>query len=503
MSEVRIRGVRALAMVVLVTVPVLVFGLWGEKVPYGNGLGFDGQVYGRMAMRLRETVLVEPISSYRVKRLLPSAIVHGGLRATGAELHAGAVIRGFVILNAVLLAASVLLWLRIARSLGLGAHGQWLGFIGLFVNWAVLKQSTYYPVLTDVAALTLGLAALAAYLERRRLPLLAIAVAGAFTWPVAVHGTGLMLASPRPQVPGTARLPRWMALLVASATAAAFFAAVVYLYVYRGRVKVVLGTESATVIGDLAPVSILAAVAFVFVVTLGLASAIRVGTLGAAIRTVSPLGVVLATVPFVVIMLAVRALADFDEGAIRSLLAIIAIGSIAKPFSFFVPPVVYFGPIIIIIARYWRPFCDVAGSLGPAIPAVILMTILIGMTSESRFYMFGFPIIVAVGCQAASADTWPRRRLILIAALALLYSKVWLTINTRPMEGALLEFPWQWYFMQHGPWMSNITYAIHAGCVALTVVFLVAILRPSPPVLEHAKRSEELLSIPPRATRSG
>jgi hypothetical protein len=469
-------------MVTLACAPILILGLWGEKVPVGKGFGWDGQVYGRMAMHFEEAVFVEPITSYRVQRLLPSALVHAGLRATAAKPDETSVIRGFIILNTLLIAVSVLLWLRVASSLGLGLRGEWLGFIGLFVNWAVWKQSTYYPVLTDIAAFTLGLAAFSAYLDRRRGSLVVAGLAGAFTWPVALHGAALMLALPRPQATTRSRLPRWMILVVAGAVATGFLAAVLYLYVYRGRATPnIQSTEMASVVRDLAPLSIAAAASFLFVILAGLLGAMRVGGVGEAIRSVSPVGLVLASIPFAIVALAVRALADSAEPVTaRSLLAFIALGSITKPFSFFVPHVVYFGPIVLVIALYWRRLCDVAGALGPGVVALVLMTILIAMTSESRLAIFGFPMIVALACRAADPESWTRTQILLVGALSLLYSKVWFPINTQPMEGALLDFPFQRYFMQHGPWMANATYAVHAAIVVLTAaLFFVVLPRPA------------------------
>jgi hypothetical protein len=155
-------------MAFLVVAPVLTLGLWGEKVPVGGGLGWDGQVYGAMALDFRGTVLEAPITAYRVQRVLPSALVYAGLRGTGATRDVETVIRGFVVLNTVLLVGCVMLWTSIARALGIGPRGEWLGFVALFVNWAVLKQGTYYPVLTDISAFTLGLVGLHAYLVRGR-----------------------------------------------------------------------------------------------------------------------------------------------------------------------------------------------------------------------------------------------------------------------------------------------------------------------------------------------
>jgi len=78
----------------------------------------------------------------------------------------------------ILLTLLAYVWCLIARELDIGMRGKWLGFVALFVNFAVLKQAGYYPVLTDVPAYALGALTLLFYLKRSTIGL---AILGSLT----------------------------------------------------------------------------------------------------------------------------------------------------------------------------------------------------------------------------------------------------------------------------------------------------------------------------------
>jgi hypothetical protein len=56
-------------------------------------------------------------------------------------------------------------------------------------------------------------------------------------------------------------------------------------------------------------------------------------------------------------------------------------------------------------------------------------------------------------------------------------SKFWLRINTGPLEGlSPQEFPLQYYFLNHGPWMTDSTFLLQAALVSLiTLLFAMSL----------------------------
>jgi hypothetical protein len=287
------------------------------------------------------------------------------------------------------------------------------------------------------------------------------------------------------------RLAPRVATAVAILVSTLFALGLVYLYGYRGRTTPSPQPDTAHVIRALLPLSAALAVAFIFIVTRGLVGSLRIRSFRGAAHSVSRAGVVLAIAAATIVSMTVRCIADgTDPVTLRSLLGFSTAGSTVKPLAFFVPHVVYYGPVVILVTRYWREFCDAAGTLGLALSAVVMATILIGMTSESRLAIFGFPVIAAIACLAARPDDWSRSQLFAFALVSLAWSKVWLPMRSDVTEASPLVSPLQRYFMQHGPWMANETYGVHAILVLLTIVLLVALLPRSQGFAAPARASQ-------------
>ena len=85
------------------------------------------------------------------------------------------------------------------------------------------------------------------------------------------------------------------------------------------------------------------------------------------------------------------------------------------------------------------------------------------LNSQSRFVLNVFPMLVPFIVKSVEDLGWRVRQYGLVALASLLVSKVWLTINTGPFTGNLLDFPDQYLFMSHGPWVSATTYAIQGA----------------------------------------
>ena len=172
----------SLALSLVATVGTLEI-LYGEKFA-GHGIGKgDPRFYSWMAEDFGGVVLGERLDSYRLQRVLPSAIVSAALTLFGLPKRLDVIARAFAICNLALLLATVALWQGIARTLALSVAGRWLGFLVLFGNFACVRAAFYNPVQTDYWALALGALLLYGYVRSAASPLLLGAAAGAFTWP--------------------------------------------------------------------------------------------------------------------------------------------------------------------------------------------------------------------------------------------------------------------------------------------------------------------------------
>src|SRR5437764_15261446 len=98
--------------------------MWAERIALDDGLGWDGCQYAAWAKDFRGHVLSGNLSPNGAGRVLPSSLVHYGLRGLGIRLTARNIILGFASLNAFVLISMAFLWLGIARQLRLSSAGE-------------------------------------------------------------------------------------------------------------------------------------------------------------------------------------------------------------------------------------------------------------------------------------------------------------------------------------------------------------------------------------------
>ena len=189
----------------LMTLIVIALGVlnffFGEIVPAGGGFGWDGVNYANMTRNLESMISNGQLSNYYAQRILPSAVVRGMLLFLDASFNDRNIIRGFELYNLMLLVAATWVWKRIADNFSISLGGRWIGFCGLFLSYMCSKQTFYYPVLTDVTALFIGLLALLFYVEKHPFALLATTIIGAFAWQIVSICGALLLIFPRTDLP--------------------------------------------------------------------------------------------------------------------------------------------------------------------------------------------------------------------------------------------------------------------------------------------------------------
>lgn len=460
-------------MVLLVGVFAFAAARLSDRLPISNGLGWDGAYYGRLAADPAATVREGRVDAYGVQRIVPSLVVHLALRGVGAAPTARHIVTAFEVLNALLLTIGALLWVAIARALQLAPRFAWLGWLGLFVNFACMRQPSYDPVLTDVTAFVIGLAMLLCFLRRRRVALAALTLIGGFTWPVAMMIGLLLLVVPPIPLPERSETG-WLATLVAVGAGLATGVLVAYVYFVKGLEW--QPSLHAAIIPSMA-----LATAFVVVVTLTLLHGVRLEDLWTIGRAVSGQAIALAVVIVVATRIIQRMLVHDPNGAyFRAMLRSLGMLAVAKPFNFYVPHVVYFGAIVGLMLVAWPTVTRVARSWGIGVIGVMLITIGLGLNSESRQAMLGFPFLVAVTVVAVSRGPWPASGNWLVAATGLVASKIWMPmplVDGPTTDATVAQYPMQWYFLSHGPWMSVSNFALQSVAVVLLTLALWVVRR--------------------------
>ena len=463
---------------------VLLYGLvaiWrGERIPVNDGFGWDGVVYGEITKDFSGQVFGGKLNGYYLQRIFPCAVVHYGLRLMGLSTTDGPnVLRGFQVYNALLLVLGVYVWWAVAAKLRLSARATWLGFVALYVNFAALKMPFYYAVLSDTTAFVGGLIVLYCFLADKPFLLFLTGLLGAFSWPIFLHVTLLLMLFPcqaaMPSGPSL-RLPAWLYAIPGVLVCLLTF----HGYFIDGKP---LPSYAEPIWPATAPLALALVVLYLVLSVRELTNRGLLDRLVRPFREVTRRSAILTAALFMTYAIAFALLRSSGQACLgtRAFIEGACLSSIAKPGIFLVSHAVYFGPIVFLTILAWPRVCSAIRGHGLGFTAALFLGLVLSITSESRHLLCFFPLFVAVTMQAIDTGPFNWRHDGAFIATSVLASKCWLTLNQGPFSGRYSDFPFQYYFMNQGPLMSDWCYAVQAT-VALALFFLFAMLATKPVV---------------------
>lgn len=457
---------------------VLAYSLWaifgGEVLSVNGGFGWDGMSYAAIAKDFPGQVFGRRLDPFRIQRIVPSGAVYYGLRLAGLSTNDDShILRGFQVYNMLLLLAGVYAWNGIAARLGLTRRGTWLGFAAVYVNFAVLRMTFFYPVLTDTTALVAGMFLLHGHLAGRAWVVWLVGLGGAFTWPLLLPMALVLLVFPRRTATtaavASATRPNLRACL-AGGTAVALVA--------LWRVFAVGQTIDGA--GPLwyawTPAAAACVAAYLGVAAWRLLDLDGLARPGRVLAQVRWQGAAAALGLMAAVML-LRAFVFVPNGApeftAKHFLCETLVKSVAKPGIFLVAHVVYFGPVVLAAVLFWPEVCERIRRQGIGVVLLAGAAAFLSVGSESRQFVNFLPLVAAFTVQTLDERPRPHWHDGVFLAAALVLSKCWLPLNHGPTTGNLERFPDQFYFMNHGPWMSDGMYLVQGAVVAALAAVLV------------------------------
>ena len=466
---------------------------WGEVINVANGLGWDGQFYGELARNFH----LDGLSPYHIQRVLPSAVVHYGLILLRLPMSDENIVKAFGVYNLSLILLAGFIWILISNTLELGLRGKWLGFIGLFVNFAILKQAFYYPALTDITAFVIGILLFYFFLRNNPWGMALAAAIGLFCWPTFVYtGLPLLLFPTRP-VKDSDKASPGLSWIIAALITLGYLSLVVYFYFIQGMYSTSQGIPP--ILTEVVYTSILLAMAYLFVSVKLLVKRLTLGSLVAGLKTINVLRVILCLAVVAIYFAQTVFYSSFSYSPYTTyMLSVIALLSIAKPLVFLVSHVVYYGPIILILVFFWKRFCETVRHYGLGLIAALILSLFLSLSPESRQSINTLPLFIPLLVKSVEAFQWRPYLYWIIGILSVAASKVWFGINdisTTP--GHPLSAGFQSYFMHHGPWMSTYTYLLQAQFILGTAVVLFYLLKRHSRTAAAAKESEPAVAAVP------
>jgi hypothetical protein len=483
--------------------------VWAERSEVADGLGWDGVIYASWVKDF-QGVLTRGVANYYTARVLPSAIVHYGMRLLSIPLENRNIILSFDVYNLVLLCLSAYVWGLIGDKLSVGDRGKWLGFCLLFLNYANLKQVFYLPVQIDTTAFTFGFLTLYFFLTDNRAGTLIVILLGGLVWPTVPLMAALLYVlpyrredQPMPASPHSAPRIRWSTFLAAAVSASTLIM-LLDLTAYRLPERIAYFPRILRIDSSLIYLSVAVVPIYLFLTLRAAADEglFDVRRLLAAIRWKRAAAAVVALLVVGLVRHAISNGVDISWGSPKSFFIYTLLSSLTEPLIFLIAHVVYFGPAILLLVFFWRPFCEALNRYGIGLRILVLLNLLLSINPQSRYEINVLPIFVAVLVVVLIREMTSWRSFIFWALLCLAYSKVWCVFNTAPQvdDGTmdvLLKPPLQNMFMNIGPWMSRQMYFVQAVAVALTalLIYFVALRnrkgrRASSAALPHVPRAE-------------
>jgi hypothetical protein len=153
--------------------------------------------------------------------------------------------------------------------------------------------------------------------------------------------------------------------------------------------------------------------------------------------------------------------------------------AVSKPAAFFIAHVVSFGPSFLLLLWRLPGVLRVAASHSVGAALFLVVNLAMAMNAESRILAFAYPLMITFLCAELSRITVGRRFVLAFLIVSLLLSRFYLPLNEmgitaiKPGDfGALLTYPWQWFYMNIGGHMSWSGYSICAGMTILSGVVL-------------------------------
>ncbi|MBS1122996.1 MAG: hypothetical protein H6Q90_5224 [Deltaproteobacteria bacterium] len=469
-------------MLAIVALGSAVTILWGERIGIYQGEGWDGQAYAAWARDFPKAILDKGVTTFQSDRVLPSAVLYYTLDAISAAHSRAHVIVAFQLLNVLALLASVGFLVRIAVILEWSRPALWAAFVATFLSFASAREALYYPTMTDATAFALGMGTVWAYLGRRPIAQWAIAFASAFTWPALVASSFAALILPRATTALPVTTGRWhRPVAIGIGVAAGGFIIAWFLYVLATPTGVERWLDRAH--HDLYPLTI-----GLVVITTALAAYVvarqdLTWSVWPYVRQIGWLRIALALAAAAAILV-VRGLWNdrvSTQGpgfTWRELRHYYAANAVRGPLWNTVHQVVYFGPIVLVAIAAWPRIARVAARWGPAAILTLGMIVVTAVSADARHLLHLMPFAIAITI-TATAELWTPRRVLVLAALYLVWSKIWLKIGYVIVHDSL-KWPDLRFFMHHGPWASDETWLAHLAGVVVTAVVLWLVLRRSP-----------------------
>lgn len=446
---------------------------WGENIPANDGFGFDGVLYAKLCREFPGILWDHNNVNSKKRRFVPSVVAWSVIKVTPLSFSEPAhIVLAFRIVAFMSLLLSVFVFIKICSLLKLSDITTWLAYIGLFVNYMVLKRAMYYPLDTGAVAFFCGFLFIYSYLRSSKIGLLVATIVSLYTWGVVTLFAFLLFTFPR-----RSKQEKWSCENNYKYFRNIFTGVVIccYLAIYLFY-GVIYDEEAyfgdAPLVRSVVPLSLVLVVCYIYFGMRTILSQVRIKNWLSLFREVSIVNIVIFFIVIFLYKLSIRNM-DLLSTQILDKLHSYSLRPMTQPAVFYVAHVIFFGPVIALVVLLWREIVAAAREIGLGLLLSIAIAFALSLNSESRHLTLAIVPIIFLVARVLEKYKITKEECVLFGVVSLLYSKVWMLMNIGNVEPAnVLVMPWQRYFMSCGPWMSNRMYVLQGVIVAVTTIVL-------------------------------
>lgn len=457
--------------IVLLTLLLGIYGLnlHYEQIPVNNGWGWDGKHYANLTVNFEKMASHGEIDSYQFQRILTPALIFYGCKWTGISLSENTVLSIYGYYNLILVTIGALLFFGWCSRLKISKPVETIGFAALFLNYAILKNTPYYPILTDTTVFIAGIVLMYWISIQHTTGKWILALVSPFVFPLF----NLMIL-PLVVMPDGNRMMTWL-------RSVRFFTILKWLVYVLGAIAImlvvafpdgVLPLKYRMVFNPmLIPISIVCIVLYVFTLFRTLETYPIQSTTTHKRFPIIGLGLIVAVwaiSKYIVLQNSIP-----EEGFTPLVFGLNVVQqTLYFPFAWIWAHITYFGPGIVLLLLWGRTLCHHLFKQSDGIILFALFSVLLMTGSESRQFMYCWPFWVWILVQVCSSLSITMPQAIAFVGLCLIQSKCWFPINT-PVSFTDYDyshFPNQRYFMNHGPFMSPTSYIMNIGAAIITTL---------------------------------
>jgi len=428
---------------------------YGERIQDNSGWGWDGVYYAQQARTDPVVIIKEKqLNKYYAMRILPSFIVYYSSKLFGfslggpvnimsspieyweAQIKASepqGVILAFYIYNCVLLLLGGWVWFLITKHYKWSYSVSLLSFFIIFMNYQVLKLSIFYPILTDISGMVMGILIFYLYLKDRIFSLIFVSFVGSFMWPTILY-TSLLLVMFKVQKQQITDFSFTKFSNIFSGIVSVIMVVLTLYFSYSpGSFLSCWGfiTQNTKYL-------ILAAPLMALYIFLGLRKFVDLHYIYSQLK--NNLNISRLLLAFL-LFLSVKGILHFISNDAPVPFGTLDYLFFACRFGMLMPlwNVVFhtldFGPGVLLIIFLWKDFVQVVKENGLGLMLFVFLYTFLSMSSESRQYIAGWPIFAILICEVINRRGVSWSFIGWVSILSLMSSRFWLTYDVNTWIG--------------------------------------------------------------------